>query len=127
MNRVTGLSAIMVMMLGAALARAQGSTGEHGVPDDTPEAVRGAVESEDRPAEDRARDVNRKPAEILAMSGVGPGDHVIELAGFGQYYTRLLVEIVGADGLVEVYDLPYTDEFAGEASRAFAHARANVE
>lgn len=127
MNRITGLSAITVMVLGAALARAQGSAGEHGVPDETPDAVRGAVESENRPAEDRARDVNRKPAEILAMSGVGPGDHVIELAGFGQYYTRLLVEIVGADGLVEVYDLPYTDEFAGEASRAFANALDNVE
>lgn len=121
--RVTDCAIGAALMLTAAGVAGQ----EYEIPADTPGPIKSAVQSVDRSAEDRARDVGRKPAEILAMSGVGPGDHVIEFAGFGQYYTRMLVEIVGADGLVEVYDLPYTDEFAGEASRAFASALDNVE
>ncbi len=127
-NKSRALPALAALAL-AGQAAAQQSPGEPAdeLPVDTPRYVRMAVESEERPAADRRRDADRKPAEILAMSGASPGDHVIEFAGFGQYYTRMLARIVGADGLVEVYDLPYTDEFAGEASRAFANALDNVE
>jgi predicted methyltransferase len=96
------------------------------VPTGTPEHIKRAVESPERPAEQRARDVNRKPAETLVLTGIEPGDRVIEIAGFGQYYTMMLAEAVGADGHVDVYDLPYTERFAGEASRAFAAAHANT-
>jgi predicted methyltransferase len=39
----------------------------------------------------------------------------------------MLSEIVGPEGKVDVYDLPYTERFAGEPSRAFAAAHDNVE
>jgi predicted methyltransferase len=91
-----------------------------------PAHVRRAVDSPDRSSEQRARDVNRKPAEILTMSGIEEGDHIIEIAGFGQYFTELLAEAVGPSGMIDVYDLPYTERFAGEASRAFDAAHDNV-
>jgi predicted methyltransferase len=96
------------------------------LPVDTPAHIRRAVESSTRPEDQSARDPNRKPAETLMLAGIEPGDHVIEVAGFGQYYTMLLAEAVGPEGHVDVYDLPYTEQFAGAASRAFAAAHANV-
>jgi predicted methyltransferase len=96
------------------------------VPATIPEHVRRAVDAPERSAEARERDANRKPAEILAMSGIQPGDHIIEIAGIGQYFTTMLAAAVGPDGMVDVYDLPYTEQFAGEASRAFDAAHDNV-
>src|SRR5690606_12947872 len=89
------------------------------VPADTPEHIRRAVESSARSAEQRERDANRKPAEVLMLAGIEEGDHVIEFASFGHYYTTMLVEAVGPDGHVDMYDLPYTERFGGEAARAF--------
>lgn len=96
------------------------------VPASAPEHIKRAIASPERPDEQRARDVNRKPAETLMLAGIAPGDHIIEIAGFGQYYTMLLAEAVGPEGHIDVYDLPYTERFAGEASRAFAAAHANT-
>ena len=102
------------------------SLGPYTIPSGTPGYIRKAVESKERTAAEKARDSSRKPAEVLMMSGIKPGDHVIEIAGFGQYYTKMLSAIVGPKGKVDVYDLPYTERFAGKASRAFAAAHPNV-
>lgn len=91
-----------------------------------PDYIQKALDSSERSEAMTVRDVNRKPGELLVMSGVKPGDTVVEFAGFGQYFTTLLSDIVGAEGQVLVYDLPYTDRFAGEPSRAFAAAHANT-
>lgn len=95
------------------------------LPADTPGDIRHAIESPARPAAQRARDANRKPAQILMMSGIKPGDRVIEFASFGQYYTRLLSDIVGPKGRVYMFDLPYTEKRAGAASRAFVATHPN--
>lgn len=95
------------------------------IPKNVPQYIRSAVESSSRPAEQKARDANRKPAEVLALSGVKPGDTVVEFASFGQYFTAMLSDIVGAKGKVYMYDLPYTEKRAGEASRAFVAAHPN--
>jgi predicted methyltransferase len=89
------------------------------MPAGTPANIKRAVESPERNDEMRARDFNRKPAEVLTLAGVKEGDHIIEIAGFGQYFTTMLVSAVGPKGMIDVYDLPYTERFAGEASRAF--------
>ncbi len=62
---------------------------------------------------------------MLALSGVKPGDQVVEFASFGQYFTTLLSDIVGPQGKIYMYDLPYTEERAGAASRAFVAAHPN--
>src|SRR5215469_1425331 len=75
------------------------------VPPGTPAYIRHAVESPDRSAEQKARDVNRKPAELLVMSWIKPGERVVEFASFGQYFTALFSDIAGPKGKVYMYDL----------------------
>jgi len=100
------------------------------IPADTPANIRRAVESGERADAARARDAGRKPAHVLALSGIAEGDHVAELTSFGQYYTPMLVEAVGPSGMVEMYDLPALAAFqeggVGRAGQAFADARANA-
>jgi predicted methyltransferase len=117
--------------LGAAstLALAQNEAAapapKYDVPASVPAYIKSAVEAPGRSAEQKARDFNRKPAEVLALSGVKPGDKVVEFASFGQYFTTLISDIVGAKGTVYMYDLPYTEQRAGAASRAFVAAHPN--
>ena len=66
----------------------------------TSPAIMAAVADPTRPDADRARDANRKPAEVLAFAGVRPGMVVAELGSGGGYYTRLLAKAVGPRGKV---------------------------
>ena len=54
----------------------------------------------DRLAEDKARDVGRRPAEVLAFLGIEPGMTVMDVIASGGYYSEVLAEAVGPDGLV---------------------------
>jgi predicted methyltransferase len=96
------------------------------MPANIPDYIRAAVQSKDRPAAAVARDALRKPAEVLALSGVKPGDRVIEFASFGQYFTMLLSDIVGPKGMVYMYDLPYLEARTAPASKAFVAAHPNA-
>jgi predicted methyltransferase len=74
-----------------------------------------------RPAEDKARDADRKPAEVLTFARVRPGDKVAELAPGGGYFTRILSGVVGPKG--RIYAI------TGRPSpglQALAQARPNV-
>lgn len=62
--------------------------------------IAAAVADKGRPAEDRAQDANRKPVQVLAFSGVKPGDTVVDLMPGTGYYTRLFSHIVGPRGKV---------------------------
>ncbi len=134
MNRVSSRAFATILSL-TALGAVAGSAlaadappvaaATYQVPAGTPAYVRSAVESTARSAEHEARDANRKPAEVLTLSGVKPGDTVVEFASFGQYFTTLLSDIVGPKGVIYMYDLPYTEQRAGAASRAFVASHAN--
>lgn len=65
-----------------------------------PPAVAAAVADIGRPEADRARDANRKPAEVVAFAGVKPGDKVADLLPGGGYYTRIFAKTVGEKGKV---------------------------
>lgn len=121
----------MAVAATAALAAAGSAVAQdYSVPADAPAYIRMAVQSDARPEADRARDAARKPAEVLMLSGIEPGDTVIEIAGFGQYYTRMLSAIVGDDGVVAMYDLPYTGaprNGTANASPAFVAEHPNTE
>jgi predicted methyltransferase len=114
--------AAMLALAAAASASAQ----SYRVPAQTPAYIRAAVQSDQRPDADKMRDAARKPAEVLTLSGIEPGDRVIEIAGFGNYYTRMLSAIVGDAGEVQMFDLPYTEAIGGEGSRAFVAAHPNT-
>ena len=91
-----------------------------------PAYITSAVASDARVAAMTERDAARHPAEILALSGVKPGDKVIEFAGFGQYYTTMLSEIVGEQGQIHMFDLPYMGEAAGAESTKFVKDHSNT-
>lgn len=65
-----------------------------------PAYITAAVNDSSRPESDRMRDVNRKPAEVLAFAGIKPGMQIAELIPGQGYYTRLLCRIVGDSGHV---------------------------
>ena len=124
--RLAAFAVSMAVALGSGATGAQPATDAYRLPADTPANIRAAVESSARSAEQRARDADRKPAELLALAGIEPGDRVVELASFGHYFTTLLVEAVGPDGHVYMVDMPWTDRFGGEGARAFEAAHPNA-
>lgn len=64
------------------------------------ESLRAALDTEARPAGDRARDGDRKPAEVLHFFGIGPGMKVAEMMAGGGYYAEVLARAVGPTGAV---------------------------
>jgi predicted methyltransferase len=79
-----------------------------------PEAIAEAVASPARPAADRARDVDRKPVEVLTFLGIKPGDRVLDLFASGGWYTQILDGIVGADGQVIAHNNMAYRQFTGK-------------
>ena len=116
-------AALAALVLCDAAAQAPAA---YRVPAAAPANVKRAVESPARPAEQRARDADRKPAETLMLAEIGEGDRVVELASFGHYWTHMLVEAVGPSGHVYMVDMPWTDRFGGEGARAFDAAHENA-
>lgn len=62
-----------------------------------------AVADPARPAADKERDANRKPAEMIAFGEVLSGDKVGELIPGAGYMTRILSKAVGPTGKVYVF------------------------
>jgi predicted methyltransferase len=62
-----------------------------------------AVADSNRPAADTARDENRKPADMLAFAGIGPGKVVVDLLPGGGYFTRIFAKAVEPGGRVYAY------------------------
>lgn len=62
--------------------------------------LKAAIAHPDRPAEDKARDADRKPYEVLSFFGIKPGMKVAELMTGTGYYAELLGRAVGAEGRV---------------------------
>jgi predicted methyltransferase len=63
-----------------------------------PAYLAAAIANPSRPAEDVARDADRKPAETLLFAGVAPGEQIAELLPGGGYFTRIMSKAVGASG-----------------------------
>jgi len=53
-----------------------------------------------RPENERALDAVRKPDEVMAFYGVKKGDKVADIYAARGYYTAILSQLVGPDGLV---------------------------
>lgn len=75
--------------------------------DAIPPHIAAAVSDRDRPAEDRARDPLRKPAEVIAFAGLQPGDKVADLMPGKGYFTRIFCKAVGGSGRVYAVSLSY--------------------
>jgi predicted methyltransferase len=65
-----------------------------------------ALASADRPAEDKGRDADRKPAELLQFFGVQPGMTTVDIIALGGYVTEVLSVAVGPNGKVYAQNPP---------------------
>lgn len=116
------------MALSALLALAIAGCGNGGAAEMADvAAIRAAVSSGQRTPDMRERDAGRKPVEVLSLSGIKIGDHVVELGSFGLYYSTLLSTIVGPHGKLDMFDPPAIDAMAGDAAGVFTYARPNAE
>ena len=75
-------------------------------PPAVPDAIKAAVDSAERPAEERARDPHRKPDQVLAFAGIEAGDRVADLSAGTGYYTDILSRLVGSQGAVIAQNTP---------------------
>jgi predicted methyltransferase len=64
--------------------------------------TRSAVDDPLRPDQDRKRDPDRRPAELLSFFGIDEGMRVADLLGSHGYYTEILSTVVGPEGRVYV-------------------------
>jgi len=71
-----------------------------------PAYISAAVADPGRPAEDKQRDENRKPAETVQFAGIKPGEKVVELVPGRGYFTRILSKVVGPKGHVYALSPP---------------------
>lgn len=65
-----------------------------------PANLRNLLASEDRSAEDRAHDADRKPAAVIKFLGIERGMRVVDVIAAGGYYTEVLSLAVGPKGNV---------------------------
>jgi predicted methyltransferase len=66
-------------------------------------AVTAALADASRPAADKARDAERRSAEVAAFSGVKAGDKVADIWPGGGYYTRIFAALAGPGGHVYMF------------------------
>ena len=81
---------------------------------DISEAIAAAVSNPNRPAQDIAKDVNRKPDQVLSFFGIKPGMTVLDLFSGGGYYTEMLNSVVGENGKVIAHTNEAYIPFSGE-------------
>lgn len=86
------LAATLACLAFGALAQSSG--------DDLRARLSHAIMAADRPAADKARDPDRKPAQVLAFFGIEPGMQVLDVSAAGGYYSEVLADVVGPTGKV---------------------------
>jgi predicted methyltransferase len=94
MNRTWSAIGVWSTALATALMLAACASVEKVVP--TPDAAqRAAVAAPDRSDADRKLDARRKPAELLAFTGVQPGMRILDIGAGSGYSTELLARVAG--------------------------------
>jgi predicted methyltransferase len=98
-------------------------------PEEMEAVIERALEDSSRPEQDRLRDENRHPAEILTFAGVEPGWAVADIAAGGGYYSRILSTAVGEEGHVFSFNPDWIRDRFTETDQnlaALAEQRANM-
>ena len=129
-RRALGAAAIVAVFAAASLAACQtapSASGPAAGQAAVPAYVQAAVAAANRPDKDKARDAGRKPTDVFALSGIKPGDKVIEIGAFGQYDTAIMVNIVGPKGHIYMYDLDYQKARQEGPTKAFVDSHPTTE
>jgi len=82
----------------AALLLSAGTFAKDGMHADTRAKLTAAMNAENRPEADRARDRNRRPIETLEFFGLKDDMKVLEISPGGGWYTRLLMPTLADKG-----------------------------
>lgn len=115
MRRAVCMSTALALCLVTGGAWARSSSGH------IPEYIKAAVNNPTRPEQDRRRDVNRKPEQVLAFARVRPGLKIGELEPAGGYYTRILCKAVGSSG--HIYAVNFILHFSARMLRRMHRRR----
>ncbi len=91
-------AAASLAFTGAALAADTASSSAK-----VPDYIAAAVADSARPAADKARDADRKPADMMVFAGVKPGEKVLEIMPGGGYFLRVFAKSIGPSG--KLYEL----------------------
>ena len=87
-----------------------------------------ALQSDARPAEAKARDGIRRPAQVMELLGVESGMTVVDIEALGGWYTEVLSAAVGPSGRVIAQVGPRgLQQDDGAPSRAQAQRLGNVD
>lgn len=95
------IAGVLALVLAACATGVGGDKGSA-----TSAAYTAAIADAARPEADKARDADRKPAEMLAFAGVKPGSKIGELIPGGGYFTRIFSKAVGPTGKVYAVAAP---------------------
>jgi predicted methyltransferase len=79
--------------------------------------TRSAVDDPLRPGQDRERDADRRPAELLAFFGIDEGMRVADLQATHGFYTEILSTLVGPQGRVYAQNNDFVTTRFGEGLR----------
>lgn len=63
-------------------------------------AITQAIQSNSRPADDKARDTERHPLEVLSFFRLEPNMRVIEILPFGGWFTKIIGPVVRDQGML---------------------------
>jgi predicted methyltransferase len=112
LRRVASLTSLVVVALASAAGAARAQTAAAPA---IPPAIQAAVDAPDRSPDDKALDVGRHPAALLAFFGIAPGMRVAELGAGGGYTAELLARVVGPSGQVYGVNTPFLLERFAQA------------
>lgn len=108
------LAAMLALLISAP------SFAQNSLDDGTKDKLTAAMNADDRPAADSARDRNRKPLDTLAFFGFSDDMKVLEISPGGGWYTRLLMPTlakkgklymtIGTRGVAALSELPGYDK-----------------
>jgi predicted methyltransferase len=108
------------LMLASGMIMAASLTSAAYAAETVPAYISAAVADSGRPAADKDRDTDRKPAETLAFAGVKPGEQIVDFLPGGGYFTRIFSKIVGSKGHVTALSPAGTPEKFTAAAKAIA-------
>ena len=90
--------------LAAATAAAVAATGAAvAAKHDLPAYVTAALADPARPADEKALDADRKPADMIAFAGIEPGSRVMDIIPGQGYFTHIFAKVVGDKGHVYAF------------------------
>jgi len=92
-----------LVILAAMAAIGFGANADAAGAQKVPVYVAAAVADPSRPEADKARDADRKPAEVIAFAGIKPGDKVVDLIPGRGYFTKIFAKVVGPKGWVYAF------------------------